>query len=920
MIIAAMVITGLFGVTPDAHASWIGDALTNVGLAAVGGIVYIWVSLLGQLAVQLVYLIIYLASYNNFVHSSAVENGWVIIRDVVNMFFIVVLLIIAFATIFNVKEYKYQAMLPRLLIMAVVINFSRTICGILIDFGQVVMLTFVNGFQAAAGGNFMKALKIEELMKFRVGGAAQPDDATPGKVLVSLFLAAVMITVTVVVLGAFAIMLVMRMVALWFLVVLSPLAFITSVWPSGRLKANYGKWWDMFLDNIMVGPILAFFLWLSLLVLGNGTAGKDEVMAGGTYKAADEAGTNQPSAGYTQIGTTENMLSYLIGIGMLIGSLAMAQNMRSAGGGIAGAALGKIQGYAKAGVRGVAALPVKGVRKAAGAAYEKSGMRANVSALGTVIQGSKFGKAVGLGTKEYKDMNKAKRDEAALRRFGQTDKANALLTKLEDAERDGISKKGLTNEQVRQKWDSSTDKIQKGALAKELASRGELTSHSQFEKYAQGDRRLDFALRTSSYKTGNKQAFLGYQEEGKYLDPEKQFRGILDKTTNKGQRQAQFVGIKAGAELDENGKMYQEFTHKMIGALRQDEYAEFAPAKRKEIDDALLLTHNNVKDPAEKAKLEKKYDELHGVTAGTAGSWTGAVSGPALMVRQAELVKEQEQHVLEKRKGAQEAGVLKKSDVDVVTEQALTSGIEPGKFKDDKWASGLSDDMNAQLSAISNINAGNAAAIATAVDGIVTALERKAADLDAVDPRTGQHAEDGHEMNHREVLDRSRIYQNAKSAQTLTRDMATTSAPGGATPGVIDEKAKSAASNAMGVSARDMNEAVLRKLGVYTDPKYVKAAADFKKAESKGRGMLDKAMKNTDATKRAEEAKAALHRMASALRVLEKQGSSFPNLETDIAALQLEIERLKDKGAEVSQTEADALKKGFDNIRGGRLA
>lgn len=351
-LIVALAATGIFGVVPGARAGIFGDMLKNASLAAVGGIVQIWVWLFGQLAVQLVYLIIYLASYNNFVHSSAVENGWVIIRDVVNMFFIVILLVIAFSTMFDISgKYFYKQMLPRLLIMAVVINFSRTIAGILIDFGQVVMLTFVNGFQAAAGGNFMKALKIEELMQFRAGAGSQSDDTSFTKVLASLFLAALMITITAVVLGAFAIMLVIRIVTLWFLIVLSPLAFMASVWPSGRISQKYGAWWDMFLDNIMVGPILAFFLWLSLLVLGNGDIGKTEIIDGGTYKESGEASLNAPSTGYTKVGTTDNMLSYLIGIGMLIGSLAMAQQMRSAGGGVAGAALGYVKKYSTGAVK-----------------------------------------------------------------------------------------------------------------------------------------------------------------------------------------------------------------------------------------------------------------------------------------------------------------------------------------------------------------------------------------------------------------------------------------------------------------------------------------------------------------------------------------------------------------------------------------
>ena len=63
------------------------------------------------------------------------------------MFFVVVLLIIALATILNQEKYSYKTWLPKLILMAVLINFSKMICGLIIDVAQVVMMTFVNAFK-----------------------------------------------------------------------------------------------------------------------------------------------------------------------------------------------------------------------------------------------------------------------------------------------------------------------------------------------------------------------------------------------------------------------------------------------------------------------------------------------------------------------------------------------------------------------------------------------------------------------------------------------------------------------------------------------------------------------------------------------------------------------------------------------------
>lgn len=132
-----------------------------------GWVIEALVFFLGAVLLLEVKILITIAQYNGFLSSTAVTNGWVIVRDLCNMFFIVVLLVIAIATILKIEMYHYKKLLGRLIIMAVLINFSKLICGLVIDFSQVLMMTFVNGFSAAAGGNFIQALKLEEIMNVK---------------------------------------------------------------------------------------------------------------------------------------------------------------------------------------------------------------------------------------------------------------------------------------------------------------------------------------------------------------------------------------------------------------------------------------------------------------------------------------------------------------------------------------------------------------------------------------------------------------------------------------------------------------------------------------------------------------------------------------------------------------------------------
>jgi hypothetical protein len=111
-------------------------------------------------------VVVAIAQYNDFTNSAAVVYGWVVIRDICNMFFIVILLVIAFSVILRIDGYDIKKMIPKLLIMAVLINFSRTICGLIIDLAQVIMLTFVASFKNLAGGGFVTMFGMDKYLAF----------------------------------------------------------------------------------------------------------------------------------------------------------------------------------------------------------------------------------------------------------------------------------------------------------------------------------------------------------------------------------------------------------------------------------------------------------------------------------------------------------------------------------------------------------------------------------------------------------------------------------------------------------------------------------------------------------------------------------------------------------------------------------
>jgi len=318
-------------------------------ITTVIGPICLWIiDFLGSLLITLITILVGVAQYNDFLNSPAVSKGWIILRDLCNMFFIVILLVIAFATVLGSEKYNYKKYLLPLILMAVLINFSKMIAGIFIDISQVVMLQFVNGFKYAAAGNFISSFGLNDLLSLRQAGdelATQMDS----KVLVSLMLAVCMLVVSVVVTAIIVIVFLLRIIALWILVMLSPIAYVAQATPGGSSYAN--MWWSSFTKYCISGPVLAFFLWIALAIMAVNPTNVSETTNLSVGTEGDKVGIrdvyNEPaetvSIGVSEAGDSNRLLSFGISIGLLIGALMATQKLGVAGSNLAMAAKGKLE-------------------------------------------------------------------------------------------------------------------------------------------------------------------------------------------------------------------------------------------------------------------------------------------------------------------------------------------------------------------------------------------------------------------------------------------------------------------------------------------------------------------------------------------------------------------------------------------------
>ncbi len=373
---AALVVAVCLAAPHFVFAFSVNDALINISSWIANQIIYV----VGQLLLIAINILIKVASFNDFINANIVNIGWVIIRDIANLAIVIVLLVISFYTVLDKQTYEYKKMLPRLIAAAILVNFSKTITGLMIDVGQVIMMTFVHAFQDIAVGNLTYGFGLQDILSVRntAQGAGFGAEISDWSVFGALVLGVIMVSVALGVVTVMAVMLLVRIVALWLLIIFSPVAYVAGLLPGGEKFSS--QWWQNFSKYITFGPVLAFLFWLSMTVLSQITTNSHlmslslqskEYLAGGKGAASPETYAYFAS----QISSPQRVFDYLVTVVLLIMCLIFAKSAGVAGSQFAGTVLNKFQGAG----RWIARRP-KVWGRAAGRAAQRSRVGLAVSA------------------------------------------------------------------------------------------------------------------------------------------------------------------------------------------------------------------------------------------------------------------------------------------------------------------------------------------------------------------------------------------------------------------------------------------------------------------------------------------------------------------------------------------------------------
>ena len=198
--------------------------------------------------------------------NSGIYLAWVIMRNISNVAFIVAFLVIIYSqlTSVGISNYGVKKMLPRLVIAAVLVNLSFTICAILLDLSNIAGYAFQDAFMgikntiSTVGENTSTWTWSEVISTalsngaLAVGAGYAVSLALTTEILPMLVPAATLAGLTLL-----FILLIMaaRQALIIILIIVSPLAFVCYLLPG--TEKWFKKWRDLFFTMLVFFPAFA---------------------------------------------------------------------------------------------------------------------------------------------------------------------------------------------------------------------------------------------------------------------------------------------------------------------------------------------------------------------------------------------------------------------------------------------------------------------------------------------------------------------------------------------------------------------------------------------------------------------------------------------------------------------------------------
>ncbi|TSC61696.1 MAG: hypothetical protein Greene041614_965 [Parcubacteria group bacterium Greene0416_14] len=283
---------------------------------------------------------------------TAVKEGWVAFRDLANMAFIFVLLFSAISTILRIDKYGAKSLLPKIVIVALLLNFSFYFTGIIIDASNIVAVGFTKSITCAlpageAGPPGPCSMAVAIMQALRIQTVASPAGRPPLEqtflIFVFTILGSLFMLITAFIFFVVAVLLVTRFVVLVFILILSPLAFVSMIIPGATVTK---KWQSTLVSQALFAPLFFVLMWFVLAVVSSASF-KKAVLGGdpGELASAFNATNVPPSLGHA---TMMIVFNFIIVTVFEVAALVIAKSMANSG----GPAVSKMVGFGTKAVGG----------------------------------------------------------------------------------------------------------------------------------------------------------------------------------------------------------------------------------------------------------------------------------------------------------------------------------------------------------------------------------------------------------------------------------------------------------------------------------------------------------------------------------------------------------------------------------------
>ncbi len=461
------------GVVKDAIGSYLGIVSIDIVRTLANLLVKIVLSGVGYMFLASASVLERFITYTTF-FPPVLYFMWTIVRNFVNLFFILILLIIAFGTIFDNPRYNYKELLPKLIIAALLINFSFLIGRVLIDVSNLLSSVFLNSVGSNVGQIWANGFGASKLIATNGSGIlsqALSVEQAGIKVIITVLFSIILIFVggfTMLIAGLMALI---RIPVLWFLLVVSPIAWIASILPTTRQWTT--KWWQEFLSWTFFMPIYLFSM-----MFGIGF-----IVARAKYPDFNNGIPNVPlSAVISDTFGIQDLFFYIITLIFIGGGLIFARKAGNFLGGSATRVAGRVQGSVQRAATRVG-------RGAGYVAYRGTGAR-------NVVEGTKQGirarfeeiKERGLPVGDKRLFSQQNR-RATTARIAETVGGASARGAVNKAVGESVSKakeqfKNIKSEdELRNRMNQTTNNLDKLALAERLKEEGALNPREALETY-----------------------------------------------------------------------------------------------------------------------------------------------------------------------------------------------------------------------------------------------------------------------------------------------------------------------------------------------------------------------------------------------------------------------------------------------------